>query len=1074
MNRIVSVVSRGAQCVFFAFILTVGTTSAFGQVTTFSEDVHEAIDRGLDYAAAQNWFVNGCPAQGHGDGTGLITLALLEKRADANQNALSQGYANANAIDQQRADLAIAFLINRVNASGANAFQAYQDGADLMALSLYWRTGGPDQVGSLTAINKLYDRIAGNQLASGYWCYSPGAACDDSSTTQLVMAGLAGARGVFLANGDAARAASLDQLTLNTRNAYAANGVSGGAGLDDPDERGHGYRAGMGANANSLQQTASGIWSQLAGGADVNDPSVQQYMRWIYNRYQYGGFASNGGWSRSHYYFLWAFEKAMSYIELSQVPIAPGNLGPADMGMLDPAAAPAFGNREIHYDPASIPRAPSFGPEGPGYYADANEQPRWYFDLARTLLEHQSGAGDFTSPNGIWNTCSAQAYAILVLERSTGGGCIDTDGDGICDAEDNCVLIQNPDQLDSDGDGIGDVCDNCPNAANPDQLDEDQNDIGDVCEACEDADNDGVCDEDDNCVFTANADQADADGDGLGNACDNCPGVANPDQLDSNGDGIGDACEFGHVGGDNICCQVCEVMIMTSPDQCQLAGGLEVDADYCCPQVCCELRNGGGRRIIKAEECLVAGLIIEMDQCGGAPAPDVCCQQPNGSVVTVPADACRQAGGQPVQTNRCESVCCHDEDSGQFSIGLIDECAGAAVDPEQCDSICCLGADGQHAVTSAGVCGGVQAPMDKCDQVCCDMGGGNAMLMDRAACAEQTGVALEAANEACVERDVCCVIGDEAGYATADQCAENGGMVADAAVCNTVCCLADGNAQTVNEAQCQDLGGDAVPAEWCEEPVCCLMPNGGASNMAPAQCESEGGLVGDPEACDAICCELSPDDFETTSAIECERQGGAIREAAICLQVCCALPGGERREMSGDMCSANRGQEAPADWCSNVCCLTPNGDARNLSEAQCTEIGGEAAGAESCETICCETSPDRFDEVARATCQGEIAEPDLCANEVCCAIPGAAPILTTEATCTRQSGDRVERAACDEVIPKNEMDAGILPDKANADGGAASQDGGSAAGGCSQTNSSGSLGWLMLILACFGLRRRRH
>ena len=42
--------------------------------------------------------------------------------------------------------------------------------------------------------------------------------------TQLVMAGLAAARGVFLDNNDAARSATLDQLTLNTRNAYAANG----------------------------------------------------------------------------------------------------------------------------------------------------------------------------------------------------------------------------------------------------------------------------------------------------------------------------------------------------------------------------------------------------------------------------------------------------------------------------------------------------------------------------------------------------------------------------------------------------------------------------------------------------------------------------------------------------------------------------------------------------------------------------------------------------------------------------------------------------------------------------------
>ncbi|MEL6719491.1 MAG: LamG-like jellyroll fold domain-containing protein, partial [Bacteroidota bacterium] len=35
----------------------------------------------------------------------------------------------------------------------------------------------------------------------------------------------------------------------------------------------------------------------------------------------------------------------------------------------------------------------------------------------------------------------------------------DTDGDGICDDDDNCPMIANPDQSDSNGDGIGDACD---------------------------------------------------------------------------------------------------------------------------------------------------------------------------------------------------------------------------------------------------------------------------------------------------------------------------------------------------------------------------------------------------------------------------------------------------------------------------------------------------------------------------------------------------------------------------------------------------------------------------------------
>jgi hypothetical protein len=57
----------------------------------------------------------------------------------------------------------------------------------------------------------------------------------------------------------------------------------------------------------------------------------------------------------------------------------------------------------------------------------------------------------------------------------------DTDGDGVCDANDNCPAVANPDQADSDGDGVGDACDNCPAVANPDQADADGDGVGDAC-----------------------------------------------------------------------------------------------------------------------------------------------------------------------------------------------------------------------------------------------------------------------------------------------------------------------------------------------------------------------------------------------------------------------------------------------------------------------------------------------------------------------------------------------------------------------------------------------------------------
>ena len=62
--------------------------------------------------------------------------------------------------------------------------------------------------------------------------------------------------------------------------------------------------------------------------------------------------------------------------------------------------------------------------------------------------------------------------------------CSDTDEDSICDAEDNCPTVANPNQADGDQDGVGDTCDNCPTIANPDQHDSDGDGVGDVCDIC--------------------------------------------------------------------------------------------------------------------------------------------------------------------------------------------------------------------------------------------------------------------------------------------------------------------------------------------------------------------------------------------------------------------------------------------------------------------------------------------------------------------------------------------------------------------------------------------------------------
>ncbi len=158
---------------------------------------------------------------------------------------------------------------------------------------------------------------------------------------------------------------------------------------------------------------------------------------------------------------------------------------------------------------------------------------------------------------------------------------VDTDEDGVPDADDNCPTTFNPGQEDGDGDGFGDACDNCVDTPNPGQEDVDTDGVGDVC---------------DNCPTTANPLQEDVgDGDGTGDACDNCTLEPNgPNtfpvgdlriQRDTNADGYGNICDGdfnnnGIVDGADFSLLKSVLGSPTAPDQDLNGNGVVDGADF--------------------------------------------------------------------------------------------------------------------------------------------------------------------------------------------------------------------------------------------------------------------------------------------------------------------------------------------------------------------------------------------------------------------------------------------------------------------------------------------------------------
>ena len=263
-----------------------------------------------------------------------------------------------------------------------------------------------------------FKRTQGNQGQNqGGWNYTSPSSDGDLSTAQFAAAGLGAATSIFEDADD----------TLPRMTGFLDNTKNG--------DGGHKYRGG-GNHGSSGAMTASGLWCYRLSGLPQANGQVQRAMTWLRNNYAYDRQAN--WWQNSYYYYLWASAKGLEVSHRPDGAEGDGNLYAEDVG----------GSRD--------PIADGFEDEPRG----------WYYDFAWQLVTSQSGDGSWPVRRGNGshghNQTADSAFAILVLERSLGGVCVDEDEDEICRTNDNCPAIFNPErpmddgQADWDDDGLVD------------------------------------------------------------------------------------------------------------------------------------------------------------------------------------------------------------------------------------------------------------------------------------------------------------------------------------------------------------------------------------------------------------------------------------------------------------------------------------------------------------------------------------------------------------------------------------------------------------------------------------------
>ena len=404
----------------------------------FELAVEAAIDHGLDSLrgteAGRGIFT---PEEGASH-NGIAVLCFLEQRSEVGRGE-PVGYRGLHLDDQALVRRALQRAIDESDDAMTHADAApsvYIVGSNLMALAAYLRTGGPDDLGAQVtatqAVSNAVEAMTRVQAQrpphnAGGWNYSTPQENADLSTTHFAASGLAAAASVF-EGADLPIQAVPSFLTAVQR-----------------DDGGLAYNSRV---ASSSSMTAAGLWLYRLAGAPasvVGGPA--RALQWLDDRYTWS--TMHGPYAEtSQYYYQWALIKALG----------------------------------AQRDDVDLRRFAGIVPTAAGY---PDARPGHFFDVASTLLSWQGpdgawGREDSDAPRG-WDQPSSHMFALLTLERSTGGvpevgdapyaisECsdgVDNDRDGQIDGLDAdcplaCVTRERPraacdNGLDDDADGYVD------------------------------------------------------------------------------------------------------------------------------------------------------------------------------------------------------------------------------------------------------------------------------------------------------------------------------------------------------------------------------------------------------------------------------------------------------------------------------------------------------------------------------------------------------------------------------------------------------------------------------------------